>query len=161
VASGAPCAPPIRHADEVRRIAFSPDGARLMTISGTAVRVWDAAAGRAVLDPIEHRGRVHAARFSPDGALIATASEDGAAWLWDTVAGRPVAPPLAHPERVNDLAFSPDGAYLATASGDPIARVFKLELDDRPLAAWSELVAHCPYVLADDVLVERPAPAPG
>jgi WD40 repeat protein len=160
VASGAACSPAIQHADEVRRIAFSPDGARLLTISGTAARVWDTASGRPVLDPLEHRGRVLAARFSPDGALIATASEDGTVRLWDTIAGRPVSPPLVHAHRVNDLAFSPDGAYLATASGDPIARVWKLELDDRSLAEWSKLVDRCPYVLADDVLVERPPPVP-
>ncbi|HWO21217.1 MAG TPA: TIR domain-containing protein [Kofleriaceae bacterium] len=160
-ATGAPCSPPIRHADEVRRVAFSPDGARLLTISGTTTRVWDAASGRPVIDSLEHRGRVHAARFSPDGALIATASEDGTAWLWDALAGKPVAPPLAHPERVNDLAFSPDGALIATASGDPIARVWRLEHDGRSLAAWSQLATLCPYALADDVLVERLAPATG
>jgi WD40 repeat protein len=161
VATGAACAPALRHADEVRRIAFSPDGARLLTVSGTTARVWDAASGRPAIDSLDHRGRVHAARFSPDGALIATASEDGTAWLWDTIAGKPVAPPFAHPERVNDLAFSPDGALIATASGDPIARVWRLEHDGRSLAAWSQLVTLCPYVLADDVLVERPAPAVG
>ena len=159
VASGEPCGPPIRHADEVRRIAFSPDGARLVTTSGTTARVWDATTGRPVLDPLEHKGRVLAARFGPDGTLIATASEDGTARLWDTIAGRPVAPPLAHAHRVNDLAFSPDGALLATASGDPIARVWRLPHDGGSLAAWAELVERCPYVLDDEVLVERPAPA--
>ena len=60
---------------------------------------------------------------------------------------------------MNDLAFSPDGALITTAGGDPIARVRRLELDDRALAAWSERVALCPYGRAEDVLVERPAPA--
>jgi WD40 repeat protein len=158
VGSGEPCGPPIRHADEVRRIAFSPDGARLVTTSGTTARVWDATTGRPVLDPLEHKGRALAARFGPDGTLIATASEDGTARLWDTIAGRPVAPPLAHAHRVNDLAFSPDGALLATASGDPVARVWRLPHDGGSLAAWAELVERCPYALDDEVLVERPAP---
>jgi hypothetical protein len=60
---------------------------------------------------------------------------------------------------VNDLTFSLDGALITTASGDPIARAWRLEIDGRSLAAWSKRVALCPYVLADDVLVERPAPA--
>lgn len=155
VASGEPCTAAIRHADEVRRIAFSPDGVHLLTTSGTAAHVWDARSGRPALDPFEHRGRVHAARFSPDGTLIATAGEDGSAWLWDVATGRPVSSPFEHARRVNDLAFSPDGHYLATASGDPIARIWKLAVDDRSLAEWSALARLCPYVLADHVLVER------
>ena len=58
--------------------------------------------------------------------------------------GRPVSPPLVHAHRVNDLAFSPDGTYLATASGDPLARVWKLEIDDRSLDDWSKLAHRCP-----------------
>lgn len=155
VASGTPCTSPIWHADEVRRVTFSPDGTRVLTTSGTMARVWDAASGRPVLDPLEHRRRIHAARFSPDGALIATASEDGTARLWDAGSGRPVSSSFTHACRVNDLAFSPTGRELATASGDPIARVWRLSSDRGSYADWAELVSRCPYALVDGVLVER------
>lgn len=155
VASGAPCTPPLWHADEVRRVMFRPDGAQILTTSGSTAQVWDASSGRPALDPLEHRRRVHAARFSPDGALIATASEDGTAWLWDASSGRPVSSSLTHGSRVNDLAFSPGGRELAIASGDPIARVWRLCSDRGSYAAWSELVGRCPYALVDGVLVER------
>lgn len=154
VASGAPCSPPIRHADEVRRVMFGPDGTRVVTTCGTTAHVWDIS-GRLILDPLEHRGRVHAARFSPDGALLATASEDGTACLWDMSSGRLVSPPFRHAYRVNDLAFCPTGERFATASGDPIARVWRLPAERGSLAEWSELVSRCPYILVDDVLVER------
>jgi len=158
VATGAPCAPSISHAEPVRRVAFSPDGTRIITVSGNAARVWDATSCRPVLDPLEHRGRVHAVSFTGDGALLAAAVDDGTAWIWDLGSGKPLALPYRHAMRVNDVAFSANGTRLATASGDSIVRLWKLVVDDRPFAEWSRLAGRCPYDLLEGILIERSLP---
>jgi WD40 repeat protein len=136
-------------------VAFSPDGTRIVTVSGNTARLWDAASGKPVLDPLEHRGRVHAASFSGDGALLAVAVHDGSAWIWDLGSGKPLASPFIHAARVNDVAFSADGTRLATASGDSIVRLWTLTPEDRSLVEWSRLAGRCPYDLLDGILVER------
>jgi WD40 repeat protein/energy-coupling factor transporter ATP-binding protein EcfA2 len=156
VATTAPCGPPIRHAEAVLRVAWSPDNARVLTLSGNTARLWDASSGKPVVDPLEHRGRVHAASFSRDGALLVVASDDGGAWLWDLGSGKLLATPFVHATRVNDVAFSADGRRLATASGDSIARLWTLTFETGSLSAWSALAGRCPYELLDGVLVERP-----
>lgn len=158
VATAAPCAPSIRHAEAVLRVAFSPDGTRVLTLSGKTARLWDTNSCKPVLDPLEHRGRVLAACFSRDGALLAVAVDDGTTWIWDLGSGKPLTWPFAHAARVNDVAFGADGTRLATASGDPMARLWKLVSDERPLSDWVTLASRCPYDLLDGILVERLPP---
>lgn len=155
VATAVPCAPAIRHPEPVVRAVFSPDGSRVVTLSGHTARLWDATSGKPVLDPLEHRGRVHAASFSPDGALLAVAADGGHAWLWDLDSGKLLPPLFEHAARVNDVAFSADATRLATASGDSIARLWQLVFDGRSLAEWSADASRCPYELLDGILVER------
>jgi WD40 repeat protein len=72
------------HTDEVRSVAFSPDGRWLVTASkdGTA-RVWEAATGRPVVQLLGHRGPLVSAAFAGDGRHILTASTDGTARIHD------------------------------------------------------------------------------
>jgi WD40 repeat protein len=67
----------------VAGIAWSPDGARLVTAHPEGAWVWDAASG----DPIEflagHDDFTNATDWSPDGSRIATGSGDGTALIWD------------------------------------------------------------------------------
>lgn len=115
--SGASLGPPLTgHTQELVSLAFSPDGARLVTAAwdGTA-RLWsvsDRAAPSQVLRG--HTGRVHVVVYSPDGAHIATASADGTARIWDGHTGAPLFVLRGHSAELSSIAYSPDGARLVT-----------------------------------------------
>ena len=111
------------HGDEVRHVAFSPDGTWLATASNDATaRVWEAATGKEVAR-LPHEDSVLAVAFSPDGKWLATASKDGTARIWELGTDREVAR-MQHEDGVRGVAFSPDGKWLATGSLDGTARVW-------------------------------------
>lgn len=60
-------------------IAFSPDGAVLLTKSNKSVKAWDGSTGRFIASLDEARPPV---LFSPTGHLLATASPDKSILLW-------------------------------------------------------------------------------
>ena len=71
------------HTSSVSSVAFSPDGARIVTGSWDhTAKVWDAQTGRELLTLTGHTGFVFSAVFSPDGSRIVTNSSDGTAKVW-------------------------------------------------------------------------------
>ena len=69
----------------VKDVAFSPDGARILTASADkTAKLWDAASGKLIAS-FDHQDSVKNAAFSPDGTRILTASADHTAKLWDAV----------------------------------------------------------------------------
>jgi hypothetical protein len=71
------------HANYVFSVAFSPEGARIVTGSGDkTARVWDAESGRELLTLKGHAGPVSSVAFSPDGTRIITGSGDKTARVW-------------------------------------------------------------------------------
>ena len=103
-------------------MAFSPDGTRIATGTGSdgGARVLDAPPARRSPAWTDRRG--DAVAFSPDGTRIATASAMAARGLRGGYR-REIAR-VNHDGRVNAVAFSPDGARVATGSSDGGARVF-------------------------------------
>ncbi len=113
------------HRDEVDRVAYSPDGKRILTNSyDRTARVWDARTGDELFVLVGHRRAVRSAHFSPDGTRILTASRDRTARIWDAETGEELAILAGHGESVQDGTFSPNGTRILTVSYDSTARIW-------------------------------------
>jgi serine/threonine protein kinase/WD40 repeat protein/tetratricopeptide (TPR) repeat protein len=114
------------HPDPIQDVAFSPDGAFLLTAheSGSA-QLWDLATRKLVGPPAVLLGPIRAVTFTPDGRTCLCVAADGTVRRW------PVPTPLAEP----DLARLADRVALMTGQrmGD------NLGLDSVPADEWRAL----------------------
>ncbi len=115
------------HQDDVKAVAFSPDGELIATASadGTA-RVWDVATRRQSGVLKGHGGQVNSVAFLPDGTHVATASDDGTARIWQVQSGRQTNVLAGHDGPVHSVAISPDGSLILTASADATIRLWRI-----------------------------------
>lgn len=134
----------LRHADRVNAIAYSPNGAKLVTASrdGTA-KVWDLGNGREILtyrghreSPVDPKAQANVLRvsdvaFSPDGKSIASVCENEL-HVWNAVTGKATSQITRkdNPEKpFKALAWSPDGQSVAAGGDDQVVRVYHLEAE--------------------------------
>jgi serine/threonine protein kinase/WD40 repeat protein/tetratricopeptide (TPR) repeat protein len=81
------------HPDPVLDLAFSPDGALLLTAhEGGTARLWDVATRKPVGPPAVLIGPIRAVSFTPDGKTCLCVAADGTIRRW------PVPAPLAEPD---------------------------------------------------------------
>jgi len=108
-------------------IAFSPDGAKLVTVGGTSVKVWDAATGDELvsLQLLPPELLAYTVAFSPDGNHLAVGMRFGrGSGVWDAVSGERLFELVGHTASVLAIAYSHDGRQIATSSLDGTIRLW-------------------------------------
>ena len=113
-------------------LAFSPDGAHLLSGGDNTARLWDLAARREArrFGPLD--SDVWAVAMTPDAARILTGNADGTVHVLDAATGGELRRLTGHASMVIVLAVSPDGRYALSGSMDNTARLWDLANLDRP-----------------------------
>jgi WD40 repeat protein len=109
------------HSDNVKSVAFSPDGKRIVTGGDDATaKVWDAQSGKELRTLKGHSDTVDSVAVSRDGRRIATCSLD-ATKVWDAQSGKEL---LTLEDGGTSVAFSPDSRRIVTGGYDHTAKVW-------------------------------------
>ncbi len=108
--------------------AFSPDGARIITVSEPGpAEVWDTKSGERLEELTE---QIIDVAFSPDGTRIAATSVDSGVRLYDATSFELQLVLRGHAGGSSWVDFSPDGTMLVSSGRNDIVRVWALEIDD-------------------------------
>lgn len=120
------------HDGSVKACAFSADGSRIVSASGSErrtvgggpywvageLKVWDAQTGIELATLSGHEEVVTVCAFSPDGSRIVSGSSDNTARIFDSTTGEQLFTLAGHDGSLYACAFSLDGKRVVSASSD-------------------------------------------
>ena len=129
--------------DQPHRVAWSPDGTRLLSSGGARAMVWDARTGARLLE-LEHGTWVLHASWDADGARIVTGGKDHEIRVWDAGTGTLLRTLTGHEKPVTMVGMEPGGRVIASASLDHTVKLW----DAGTGALLRTLTGHTMQVLA-------------
>lgn len=101
------------HENEVRGLAFTPDGQRLASVSDDCTaRIWNVATATEEFELRDHTAPIICLAMSPDGKRLATGGHDRRVTRWNLEDGSRVTFG-EYSAPITQLAYSPDGRYFA------------------------------------------------
>ena len=115
------------HSDDVLSVVFSPNGTRIVSVSGAVNgTLWDAMSGAPIGELLKrHSASIQSVTYSPDGTRIISGSDDKTVRIWDVMSGAPIGEPLqGHSDLVRSIAFSPDGTRIASGFDDETVQIW-------------------------------------
>ncbi|KAF7376779.1 WD40 repeat-like protein [Mycena sanguinolenta] len=126
------------HTDWVWSVAFSPDGAHIVSGSGDkTVRIWDVMTGAELGRMEGHTDLVFSVAFSPDGTRIVSSSGDRTVRIWDATTSAELGRMEGHTSLILSVAFSPDGAHIVSGSGDKTVRIWDVTANSTRIVSGS------------------------
>ncbi|AFY55093.1 WD40 repeat-containing protein [Rivularia sp. PCC 7116] len=125
--------------NEVRRVAYSPDGMMIASASGKNIKLWEPD-GTLLKNLTGHSDLVTGMAFSPIskasqgniGHRIASSSADNIIKIWRTD-GTLLHTLKGHKSEVWGIAFSPDGKKIVSGSWDKTLKIWKIEDTNKPI----------------------------
>jgi WD40 repeat protein len=106
------------HTDEVRCVAFAPDGKRFLSASADGrIGLWTLKGGKESLFRVSD-APLFSACFSPDGAHILAGDGKGELSFWDLKGNEVWRDRNAHTSAIRKVCYSPDGSKMLSASQD-------------------------------------------
>ena len=111
------CLHAFKHTDAAGRLAWSPDGTMLASISfDRTLKVWNSQTGECLRVLPGNAPQIASVAWSPDGKILACPGGDNTVLLWDAKAGELLDLRLNCGDVVWSVAFSPDGKTLASGT---------------------------------------------
>ncbi|KAI9331807.1 WD40-repeat-containing domain protein [Zopfochytrium polystomum] len=119
------------HTSDVRSVAFSPNGSRLVSgSSDQTVRLWELFSSEEWKAPAAHRDEISQIAISPDQDLLASSSDDKTVKVWaipmypSNQSPRHLATYRGHITYATSVLFSPDMKLIGSGSENGVVRIW-------------------------------------
>ena len=117
--------------DQVRTLAFTPDGRFLVAAEGTphgpgSVKMFDVAGGQLAGPLPGPKDVVYTLAFSPDGKTLAAGGAEGVVHVWNPAERKSLTVLKTTGSPILSLAFSPNGKFLAAGGADKNLQVWEV-----------------------------------